>query len=175
MTQTSETALIIIDIQNDYFDGFAFPQWEAERVLEANIEAAQRAKSVGIPIILVQHVADSAQGLAPFFNEGSEGVAIHPRLLNAIPDARIVRKSFADSFRQTELKAALDEIGAKQLLLAGMMTQNCVTHTALSKDAESYSVSVIGDLCSSVSEMIHLIALNALAPRVAIVESQSAF
>lgn len=50
-----------------------------------------------------------------------------------------------------------------------MMTQNCVTHTALAKAAEAYQVKVIVGCCTTVSEMIHKIALNALTPRVPVV------
>jgi nicotinamidase-related amidase len=55
-----------------------------------------------------------------------------------------------------------------------MMTQNCVTHTAISKSAEKYKVSVLPDCCTTVSEMIHRIALNALSTRVALVPSSEA-
>ena len=60
------------------------------------------------------------------------------------------------------------------MLICGMMTQNCVTHTAISKAAEPYSVKVLSDCCTTVSQMIHLIALSALSTRVALVESSAA-
>lgn len=52
-----------------------------------------------------------------------------------------------------------------------MMTQNCVTHTAISKAAEKYSVKILSDCCTSVSQMIHLIALKGVSTRVDLVES----
>jgi nicotinamidase-related amidase len=52
-----------------------------------------------------------------------------------------------------------------------MMTQNCVTHTAISKAAEKYSVKILTDCCTTVNQMIHLIALNAVSTRIALVES----
>ena len=55
-----------------------------------------------------------------------------------------------------------------------MMTQNCVTHTAISRAAEKYRVAVLGDCCASVSQMIHLIALKALAARVPVLDSANA-
>ncbi|HET7775985.1 MAG TPA: isochorismatase family protein, partial [Azospira sp.] len=58
-----------------------------------------------------------------------------------------------------------------ELWLCGMMTQNCVTHTAISRAAEKYPVTVLKDCCTTVSEMIHRIALGALAVRVAVVEA----
>ena len=52
-----------------------------------------------------------------------------------------------------------------------MMTQNCVTHTAISKAAEKYAVTVLTDCCTTVSEILHLIALHALSTRVKLVPS----
>ncbi len=164
-------ALIVIDLQNDYFPDGKFPLWNTDAVL-ANTEAAiAKARSRNIPVILVQHIADSAKGIAPFFNEGTAGVNIHPRILAAAPDAIAVNKAFADSFHNTTLEATLSRLGAEELLICGMMTQNCVTHTAISKSAEKYSVKVLTDCCTTVSQMIHLIALNGMSTRVALVES----
>ena len=55
-----------------------------------------------------------------------------------------------------------------------MMTQNCVTHTAISKAAEKYNVSVLVNCCTTVSEILHLIALHALSTRVKLVPSGEA-
>jgi nicotinamidase-related amidase len=166
-------ALIVIDLQNDYFPEGKFPLWNTDVTL-ANTEAAiARARTTNIPVVLVQHIADAAKGIAPFFNAGTAGVEIHPGILAAAPDGIIVTKAFADSFHQTTLEETMSKHGVKELLICGMMTQNCVTHTAISKAAEKYSVKILTDCCTSVSQMIHLIALNAVSTRVALVESSS--
>jgi len=56
----------------------------------------------------------------------------------------------------------------RSLLLCGMMSQNCETHTALSKSAERFEVTVLSDCCTTVDEMLHQIALHALSPRAAL-------
>jgi hypothetical protein len=57
-----------------------------------------------------------------------------------------------------------------------MMTQNCVTHTALSRQADSYErVTVLTDACTTVSEMLHAIALHALSTRVRLVDTASSW
>ena len=126
-------------------------------------------------MILVQHVADASKGIAPFFNAGTSGVDIHPRILAAAPDGIIVTKNFADSFHHTTLEQTLAKLGIEELLICGMMTQNCVTHTAISKAAEKYSVKVLSDSCTTVDQMIHRIALSAIATRIAVVESAVVF
>jgi len=162
----TQRALIVIDLQNDYFPDGKYPLWNSEAVLDNCVAAIERAHALDMPVILVQHVADSSKGIAPFFNAGSEGVAIHPRILAAAPQAPVVVKRAADSFHQTSLQATLDELGIRQLLLCGMMTQNCVTHTALSRAADNYEVAVLADCCTTVDQMLNAIALNALSIRV---------
>ena len=95
---------------------------------------------------------------------------IHPRILAAAPDAPIVVKQYADSFIDTTLEATLSALGVTELLVCGMMTQNCVTHTAISKSAEKYTVSIVTDCCTTVDEMIHGIALNAVSTRLPLVK-----
>ncbi len=167
-------ALLVIDIQNDYFPGGKFPLWNAETVLARVERAIGLARGKGIPVILIQHIANPAKGLAPFFNQGTDGAAIHPRILAAAPEAPVVVKAHADSFVATTLEATLAGLGATELLVCGMMTQNCVTHTAISRAAEKYEVCMLPDCCTTVSEMLHLIALNAVSTRLALVASDEA-
>ncbi|EKD81668.1 MAG: Isochorismatase [uncultured bacterium] len=168
-------ALIVIDLQNDYFPGGKYPLWNAENTLNNVLAAIKTAQAKGVTIIHVQHVAGSKMAVAPFFNEGTEGVAIHSKILQAAPDAPVVVKKFADSFHETNLEETLKSLGITELFVCGMMTQNCVTHTAISKSAEKYQVTVLMDCCTTVDEMIHNIALSALSTRVAIVTSDKAF
>ena len=172
---TSKKALIVIDPQNDYFPGGAFPLWNTDGTLTNIIEAIDRAGQAAIPVILVQHVADASRGIAPFFNAGTQGVELHPAVLAAAKNANVVVKTYADSFLGTDLAEVLAGYGTRELLVCGMMTQNCVTHTAISKTAERYEVTVLADCCTTVSEMIHLIALNALAPRVRVATMKEMF
>lgn len=167
-------ALLVIDLQNDYFPGGKFPLWNTEATLQAVGRAIGRAKERRIPVIHVQHIADASQGVAPFFNAGTPGAEIHPQVLAAAPDAPIVVKAFADSFFQTSLEDTLKELGVTELLICGMMTQNCVTHTAISKSAEKYDVTILPDACTTVSELLHLIALHAVSTRVRLLPSNEA-
>jgi nicotinamidase-related amidase len=121
----------------------------------------------------VQHVADNSNGISPFFNEGTIGVEIHPEILQSSPTADVVIKKFADSFHNTNLSSVLSELNVNELIICGMMTQNCVTHTAISKDAEPYKVSVVVDCCTTVNEMLHNIALHALSTRVDLVNVEN--
>lgn len=166
-----QAALIVIDIQNDYFPTGAYPLHDAQAVLERTVRAVRSAQAQGVPVVLVQHVARSSP--SPFFNANTEGVQIHPQLRAAAPAAPVVVKGHADSFLNTTLQDSLRALGVDTLWLCGMMTHNCVTHTALSPQAQGTTVRVVEDLCTTVDPMIHAIALSALRDRVEVVTSDS--
>ena len=165
-------ALLVIDLQNDYFPGGKFPLWNTYAILQNIERAIAKANAQGIPVIHIQHVAK--QGMAPFFNEGTPGADIHPSILAAAPKAPVVVKEFADGFEQTNLEETLTKLGVTDLLVCGMMTQNCVTHTAISKTVEKYNVTILPDCCTTVSEILHLIALHAVSTRVNLLPSSEA-
>ncbi|WP_206861766.1 isochorismatase family protein [Lysobacter changpingensis] len=161
------TALILIDLQNDYFPGGRYPLWNADATLAAVEAETAAARARGEMVIHVQHIATPG---APFFEPDTDGVAIHPRAFAVAPDAPVIVKHHADSFRDTGLEALLARRGVERLRIAGMMTQNCVTHTALSRSADRYRVEVLAPCTTTVDEMVHRIALSALSDRVPVVD-----
>lgn len=165
-------ALLVIDLQNDYFPGGKFPLWNTDVVLQNIEQAITKASAQGVPVIHIQHIAKG--GLTPFFNEGTLGADIHPRILAAAPKAPVVVKEFADSFEKTNLEETLTKLGVTDLLVCGMMTQNCVTHTAISQAAKKYNVTILPDCCTTVSEILHLIALHAVSTRLNLTPSSEA-
>lgn len=158
----SEQALLVIDPQNDYFPEGKYPLWNTEVVLEKMKQAIKTANEKSIPVILIRHEGNEN---SPFFNPGTEGAAVHKEIAALALDAPVVTKNFADGFEQTPLSGLLADLKVSELLLCGMMTQNCITHTALSKMAEPYTISVLQDACTTVDPMIHGIAINGLSVR----------
>jgi nicotinamidase-related amidase len=160
------TALLLIDLQNDYFPQGKFPLWNTEETLSNVLNLIGKAQKKGYLIVHVQHIANPEMGIAPFFNKGTAGANIHPEVMAAAPDAPVVIKEFADSFEKTSLEDLLSAHSIKKLVICGMMTQNCVTHTAISKASEKYEVTILTDCSTTVDEMIHNIALHAVSTRV---------
>jgi nicotinamidase-related amidase len=119
-------ALLLIDIQNDYFPGGAME-------VVGSPEAAAKASMLlatfreqRLPVIHVQHV--STRPGATFFVPGTPGVDIHESVAPQ-SDEFLVKKHFPNSFRDTHLLAHLQSQGIKQLVIAGMMTHMCVDST----------------------------------------------
>lgn len=158
--------LLVIDIQNDYFAGGILPLWQAEATEARILDRIGRARARGDRIVLIRHVSNAATGL---FAPGSEGSAIRPSILAVAGDAPVVVKHHADAFQETGLAAHLE--GSDRLVIAGMMTQNCVVFTALSPEAAALRVRVIGDLCTAPSEVVHRVAVSALRSKGLIAEA----
>ena len=158
-------ALVVIDVQEEYFAGGLIPLWEPEPVEARIVEAIGQARRAGERVVLVRHVSGAADG--PFAPNGA-GIAIRPAILAAAGDAPVVTKAAPDAFQDTDLAARL--AGVQAVTLCGMMTQNCIVFTALSRAADAYAVRVAGDLCTAPSELVHRIALRALSSKVPVVD-----
>lgn len=157
--------LLVIDIQNDYFPGGLLPLWQAEEVAARIVTAIGLARAANDRVVLVRHVAPGS-GLLSAHSTGS---AIRAAVLAAAGAAPLVEKTFADAFQDTDLTTVL--AGVEDLLICGMMTQNCVVFTALSHATEGLRLRVLSDLCTAPSEIVHRIALSALGSKLPLSET----
>ena len=120
------TALVLIDLQNDYFDGGAMELvGAADAVMQARA-LLETFRARAWPVFHVQHIAKRAG--ATFFLPGTKGADIHAAVAPAAGEA-VVTKHFPSSFRETTLLEDLRGAGATRLVVAGMMTHMCVDTT----------------------------------------------
>lgn len=157
-----KNALIVIDIQNDYFPGGSFPLEAPEIACKAAVKAIEKAHREGWLIVGIQHIATAD---APFFKPDSEGAKIHPDVAVALGDAPILVKNEADSFFKTRLEQLLHDNGITDIYLTGMMTQHCVTHTALSPQGQGMTMHIIAEGCAAPTKALSDLALFGLAAR----------
>ncbi|EFL49146.1 isochorismatase hydrolase [Solidesulfovibrio fructosivorans JJ]] len=140
------TALLLVDIQNDYFPGGAMELRGTEEAADRAAIVLARFRDKGAPVIHVRH--EAARPGATFFLPGSWGAAIHATVAPA-PGEPVVTKAFPNSFRETELAARLDAAGAKRLVVCGMMTHMCVDATVRAAFDLGYPVTVVADACAT--------------------------
>jgi len=76
----AKQALIVVDIQNDYFPQGKWPLSGVEAAADKAAQVLQAFRQVGDAVIHVRHEFTS-EG-APFFTPGSEGAHLHPKVLN---------------------------------------------------------------------------------------------
>jgi len=121
------TALLIIDIQNDYFPGGRMELVGAAEAGARAAEALAHFRALRLPVIHIQHI--STRPGATFFLPGTDGAAIH-RCVAPVGGETVLEKHFPNSFRDTALLDHLRALGVERLAIAGMMTSMCVDATA---------------------------------------------
>jgi nicotinamidase-related amidase len=141
-----KTALLLIDIQNDYFPG-------GKMELEGPIEAAQKANELlqcfrdhAMPTVHIQHV--SLKPDATFFIPGDHGTDIND-ITAHYEGEPLVQKHYPNSFRETNLLDLLKEWGIERVLITGMMTHMCVDATARAAADLGFKVMVAEDACAT--------------------------
>ncbi|MRI35044.1 cysteine hydrolase [Endozoicomonas sp. OPT23] len=158
----AKQALIVIDIQNDYFSEGKYPLYQTELTAEKNLEAIALANEKNIPVIHIQHLVSPELGEGLFFYDNSKGAEIHKDIMAASPDSPVVVKRHADCFEKTNLEELLQDMEVEEILLTGMMTHNCVTHTALSPAAAKYNPKVIEECCCTIDPIAHALAVDSM-------------
>lgn len=139
-------ALIVIDVQNEYFNGNLRIEYPDVQQSLANIcSAMDAAQAAGIPVIVVQHVLPEG---APVFARGSEGADLHPQIAVRQRD-HLVEKSMASALAGTDLGTWLRERGVDTLTVVGYMTHNCDDATVRQAAHEGWKVELLHDAAGS--------------------------
>ncbi|MBT9267511.1 cysteine hydrolase [Pseudomonas sp. MG-9] len=139
-------ALIVVDIQNDYFPQGKWPLVGAEAAADNAARLIAAFRETDDPVVHIRHEFASAD--APFFTPGSDGAKLHSKVLNR-PDEPVVLKHFVNSFRETNLQSILDEQGIKDLVIVGSMSHMCIDGITRAAADLGYGVTVIHDACAS--------------------------
>lgn len=141
-----KTALLIIDMQNDYFPG-------GRLELDGPVEAARQARGLlelcrarAWPVVHIQHI--STRPGATFFLPDSDGMRIY-ETLTPLANETIITKHFPNSFRETALREHLGKPGVEQLVISGMMTHMCVDATTRAAADLGYAVLLAADACAT--------------------------
>lgn len=126
----SQTALIVVDIQNEYYAGKDFRGQmvipDGDKVLKNSQKLVSYAHQKGMPVYFVRHIAPKD---SPLFAEGSIYAKFHQDLQPSARDA-IITKATPSSFVGTDLDAQLKKKGIKKVIVIGLMTHMCISSTA---------------------------------------------
>jgi nicotinamidase-related amidase len=139
-------ALVLIDIQNDYFPG---GKWTLSGIESAADNAARvlaAARATGDLIVHVRHEFPTAE--APFFAPWSDGARIHPKVRN-LEGEPVVLKNHVNSFRETDLKALLDRHGVEEVVICGAMSHMCVDAGVRAASDFGFKCVVVHDACAT--------------------------
>ena len=139
-------ALIIIDIQNDSFEG---GNCELVNPMEASLKAKELLeyfRKNSMPIFHVQHI-NLREG-AKYFLPNTKGVQIHENV-KPLENEIIIEKNFPNSFLKTNLENELKKQNIKELVICGMMSHMCIDSTTRAAFDLGFDCTVAHDACTT--------------------------
>jgi nicotinamidase-related amidase len=132
----SGTALLVIDVQTSLVAG-------ADRgtdVVEVIRRLIARARTAGTPVVYLQHCHATYQPMM----KGSAGWHIQADVAPN-PGDLVIEKTASDGFHQTSLRAKLDLLGVKRLIICGLQTEFCVDTTCRAALSRGFEVVLASD------------------------------
>lgn len=139
-------ALVIIDIQYDYFPGGAYPLAGPEAAAEAAARVLEHFRASGEAVIHVQHVWDAPDAL--FMRPGTRGIEIHESVA-PIDGEQVIRKTEPNAFLGTDLGERLATLSVDEVVVVGMMTSMCVDSTVRAAAERGLTVQLVHDACAA--------------------------
>ena len=141
-----DSALIVIDLQRDYFAGGKFPLPGIERTVERAAQLIALFRGSGMPVIHIRHF--EMDPAVDFLLGGTPGAEIDSRVAPVGEDL-LITKSYPNAFRDTRLAKIIHGLGAKELFFCGAMSNMCVDATVRAAFDMGYHCTVIEDACAA--------------------------
>lgn len=142
----SNRALIVIDIQNEYFSTGKLPLVNIEQTSAKAVEAIDYARKNQDLLIHFRHEFPDPD--APLFTPGTPGVQIHESAAPKEGETVIV-KNYPNAFLKTHLKELLDEHNVDEVVIIGAMSHMCIEATTRAASDFGYKVTVLEDACTT--------------------------
>lgn len=146
MNLMDRSALLLVDIQNDYFPG---GKMALEGVDAASVNSARlldRFREKRLPVFYIRHL--SVRPGASFFLPGTPGSEIHPVVAPREGEAVVV-KHFPNGFRETSLLDQLQKAGVTSLVVCGAMSHMCIDATVRAAADMGFRCRVAQDACAT--------------------------
>ncbi|TSI14922.1 cysteine hydrolase family protein [Brevibacterium aurantiacum] len=142
-------ALIVVDAQQEYFEGLLQIQHPPrEDSLIRITEAMDAAEQAGIPIVVVQHQAPEG---FPVFAPDSPTFALNPEVAGRADAAsHRITKEFASIFAGTDLESWLRDREIDTLTIVGYMTNNCIIGSVAASEPLGFTVEVLSDATGAI-------------------------
>lgn len=141
-----QRALIMVDIQNDYFPGGKMELAGMDAAAENARRVLDVCRSKNQPVIHIQHIANHPG--ATFFLPDSQGADIHP-LVSPQKGEPVIPKHFPNAFRETSLQRQLQHLGAEEIIVCGAMSHMCIDTTVRAAFDLGYATLLVAEACAT--------------------------
>jgi nicotinamidase-related amidase len=139
-------ALLIIDIQNDYFADGALPLVGSAAAATQAGRLLAHFRAQGWPVVHVRH--ESLRPDATYLRPATPGAEIHPAVAPQAGEP-VILKHYPNSFRATPLLETLRALPAERLVVAGMMTHMCIDTSVRAASDLGFACTLAHDACAT--------------------------
>ncbi len=137
----SQRALLVIDVQNEYFSG-GLPITYPHNHLDNILNVMDNATEADVPVVVVQHTFLTDE--LPLFQRGTPEWELHGEVAERPHDFH-VEKNLPGSFTNTDLEAWLRKHAIDTVTIAGYMTHMCCDTTARQAVHRGFNVEFLSD------------------------------
>ena len=163
LPSSDQTALLVIDMQ-EYFRSMVM------HIIPNLKRLISVCRESDIPVVYTQHGHDDPDQdggmLGEWWGEliltGSEGATILPEL-KPLPGEKVAAKNRYSAFHNTDLDEHLINIGIKDIIISGVMTNLCCETTARDAFVRDFRVFFLADGTATAGDEYHLATLRNLA------------
>ena len=141
-----KTALMLLEIQNDYFTNGRIPLEKSDEVATNARSLLQIFREEKMPVIHIQQI--STQPDAAYLLPCTKGADFHLSL-QPIQHETVVKKHYYNSFKDTVLLNYLIKHQINHLVLCGMMTHTSIAATAYAAYDLGFHCTVVQDACAT--------------------------
>lgn len=142
----SKQALVVVDIQNEYFSEGKLPLVGIDEAAANAALIIESARQKGHTVIHVRHEMPSTD--APIFTPNSDGIEIN-ETVKPVEGETVIVKHFPNSFRETPLKEILDKDGIQEVIVIGAMSHMCIDATVRASVDFGYKTTTVHDACAT--------------------------
>ena len=139
-------ALIIVDIQNDYFPGGKMELVGMEAAAKNAHRVLELFRAKNMPIFHIQHVSNRPG--ATFFLPETYGVEIHKSVTPKSGEP-VIQKRFPNCFRDTSLQDQLQGLSVEEIIICGAMSHMCIDTTVRAAFDLGFRCFVVSDACAT--------------------------
>ena len=139
-------ALILVDIQNDYFTGGNMELVGMEDAADKASQILKLFRQKQQDVFHIQHL--SVRPGSTFFVPDTDGVKTNP-IVAPQSNEPVIQKNFPNSFRETNFLQSLREAEIESLVICGAMSHMCIDATTRAAFDFGFDCSVIQDACAT--------------------------
>lgn len=138
------TALLIIDVQEEMFSDTQNPLYKSDELLIKVKSLIEKAHTSKTPVIYIQHTENDEEPMG----KGKQGWEIHHQVTPGKDDI-VILKYTPDSFHNTKLHEVLSARNVNKIVIAGLQTEYCIDTTCRRAYSLGYDTTLVRDAHST--------------------------